>query len=624
MAEIRFLLLTTDGRSLGDLVAAGNRKMEFNLAGPSTVTFDLPGDHPDAGLITELACDLLVVRDQVPMFRGRVGTSTDTLAADAHTCTFSAIDYRGMLDRRILWDDSLLSFRGLDQSVIAYYMIVDSQDRPGGNLGITAGTGFPTGHLVDRDFQAGAKLGESIDSMAQMAGGFEWDIDPLLRLNIYYPTRGRPGPGVDLVYGQQIAAVTRNQDSTSYATALRYSGKSPPTEPVAESLAAFPPPGRWEAQTGNPDAALQTTVQALADAALEASSVLVANYSLVLFDGWWTPTDLWLGDVASLFISSGRLDIAGDQFRVIGLKIDYSDDGAETVTVALGDVPPSMTSRLTDYQDRIEVLERQLTAPAGWALDAPVGAVYLWPGSTVPQMWMACDGSFLEIALYPELYAVLGMTFGSAYGLYLALPDLRSKVPVGAGQGIDVLGHPLSSYQVGQAGGSEAVWLDGTQLPTHWHTTDVSGSTDIDYPSHMHGSLAYGTSWTGGESAAHSHLLGGKTGNDWPAHDHDMGLSLQPNMALGNATVMAPVPPGQHTAAPNIAHQHDLPAYVGANDSGHIHSIGPESNSHGHGFTAKAQVSSVAGSGAAHTNIQPFLALSYIIRVLPPWRPTPT
>jgi len=195
---------------------------------------------------------------------------------------------------------------------------------------------------------------------------------------------------------------------------------------------------------------------------------------------------------------------------------------------------------------------------------------------------------------------------------------------VGAGQGIDVLGHPLSSYQVGQAGGSEAVWLDGTQLPTHWHTTDVSGSTDIDYPSHMHGSLAYGTSWTGGESAAHSHLLGGKTGNDWPAHDHDMGLSLQPNMALGNATVMAPVPPGQHTAAPNIAHQHDLPAYVGANYSGHIHSIGPESNSHGHGFTAKAQVSSVAGSGAAHTNIQPFLALSYIIRVLPPWRPTPT
>jgi microcystin-dependent protein len=548
-----------------------------------------------------------------------------------------------MLDRRILWSDSLLSFRGLDQTVIAWYMIADTQQRAGGDLGITYGGQPATGVIRDRDLQVGAKVGESLAQLGEMANGFDWDIDPLLRFNIYFPQRGRSA-NIDLVFGAQIAELTRNQDPSNFATALRYTGKAPPTQAVELVEAVFPAAGRWEAQVGNPDAALQSTVESLAEAALEASAEIVANYSLVLFSGWWDPSQLWLGDVANLYIDSGRLNIQGDAFRCVGITIEYDDDGAEKTTVALGDVPPSMTSRLGDYQSRIQVLERQATAQAGWALDAPVGAMYMWPGSSPPQMWALADGTFLEIALYPELFAVIGTTFGGAYGAYFALPDTRSKVPIGTGQGVDVLGHPLTSYSTGQQGGAEQVWLDGTQLPVHWHTTDVSGSSDADYPSHMHGSIAYGTSWTGNESSAHSHGLPAMTGGadqpmdniDDPDHAHNMPAYMTHAVdgtyqVVGN---LHPSPDGMSvgptytggrtgTHAHSHGHAHSLPAYIGSNFTSHIHSIGPESNAHAHPFKAAAQASSVAGQGAPHTNIQPFIAIPWIIRILPPWRPNP-
>ena len=52
-----------------------------------------------------------------------------------------------------------------------------------------------------------------------------------------------------------------------------------------------------------------------------------------------------------------------------------------------------------------------------------------------------------------------------------ALPDMRSRVPAGQGQGPG-----LSPYAEGQAGGAETVTLTAAQMPGHAHPVKASSS----------------------------------------------------------------------------------------------------------------------------------------------------
>ena len=60
------------------------------------------------------------------------------------------------------------------------------------------------------------------------------------------------------------------------------------------------------------------------------------------------------------------------------------------------------------------------------------------------------------------------ITFTTTYGgggkTTFALPDLRGRVPIGQGQGPG-----LSSYELGEKGGQEAVTLTAAQMPAHNH-----------------------------------------------------------------------------------------------------------------------------------------------------------
>lgn len=55
----------------------------------------------------------------------------------------------------------------------------------------------------------------------------------------------------------------------------------------------------------------------------------------------------------------------------------------------------------------------------------PIGCITEWPTETVPDMWLECDGSSLLMASYPDLYATIGTTFGSADATHFNIPDLR-------------------------------------------------------------------------------------------------------------------------------------------------------------------------------------------------------
>jgi len=107
-----------------------------------------------------------------------------------------------------------------------------------------------------------------------------------------------------------------------------------------------------------------------------------------------------------------------------------------------------------------------------------VGEIVPYAGSVSPSAKMLlCQGQSVLRTAYPDLFVVIGTTYGSVDGTHFTLPDLRSTVPIGAGQK-----PALTNYALGASGGVEGVALSTAQMPAHTHTT-VSHS----HPVHGHG-----------------------------------------------------------------------------------------------------------------------------------------
>jgi microcystin-dependent protein len=106
-----------------------------------------------------------------------------------------------------------------------------------------------------------------------------------------------------------------------------------------------------------------------------------------------------------------------------------------------------------------------------------IGQIQMFAGAFAPAGWMLCEGQTLPIAEYDALFALIGTTYGGDGVQTFALPDLRGRVIISAGQGSG-----LSSYVVGQQGGAETVTITPGQLPAHAHSLfadSLSGTSDI-------------------------------------------------------------------------------------------------------------------------------------------------
>lgn len=92
-----------------------------------------------------------------------------------------------------------------------------------------------------------------------------------------------------------------------------------------------------------------------------------------------------------------------------------------------------------------------------------IGLIFPMVTETVPTNCLLCDGATYDRVDYPALYAVLDPAFIVDADTF-SLPDLRSRVVVGAGEGSG-----LSEYEVGESGGLEGVTLSSGQMPSHQH-----------------------------------------------------------------------------------------------------------------------------------------------------------
>lgn len=86
-----------------------------------------------------------------------------------------------------------------------------------------------------------------------------------------------------------------------------------------------------------------------------------------------------------------------------------------------------------------------------------------------PKGWALCDGQLLPINQNQALFALLGTTYGGNGQTTFALPDLRGRIPVHAGNGI----------VLGERSGEEAHTLVSAELPAHSHAASAS-STGAD------------------------------------------------------------------------------------------------------------------------------------------------
>jgi microcystin-dependent protein len=93
------------------------------------------------------------------------------------------------------------------------------------------------------------------------------------------------------------------------------------------------------------------------------------------------------------------------------------------------------------------------------------GEIKVYALPFAPTNWAFCNGQILQIKQFPALASLLGKVFGGDGTTTFGLPDMRGRVPVGAGTS------PLTQtvYTLGQSGGSESVVLTLQQLPPHTH-----------------------------------------------------------------------------------------------------------------------------------------------------------
>lgn len=359
----------TGGHQLSLTEAAG-RSMRFKLTEPSECGFTLDGRHPQAAAVEELTTDVHVLWTPASgptriLMRGRVGDTGDDLNEAQHTVQFAVLDYRAVLGRRRLYTSSTKTWAATDQAEIAWQLIQQTQTRSGGDLGISKGSGNPTGIARDRTYEVGDSIGERIQELSEVIDGFDWDITPTsasaLALDIWHPQRGTDR-GVVLEYGGLVARVRREVNTSEYGNALRYTGKTDPPLTAQELEAAdiaTAAQGRWDLVFGDDGLTTQAALNDRAAWQLSQSQVIRPAYTLTLRQGAWDgPDHIWLGDTVRIVIRSGRLGV-DTTARVYEIGIGLGDDGSEAVEVTVGAPRPNFRKRSRLIDRRLTNLERR-------------------------------------------------------------------------------------------------------------------------------------------------------------------------------------------------------------------------------------------------------------------------
>ena len=206
---------------------------------------------------------------------------------------------------------------------------------------------------------------------------------------------------------------------------------------------------------------------------------------------------------------------------------------------------------------------------SGWtdlSSEAP-GIVKMFAGASAPAGHVLCNGAVVSrTGIYSALFAIIGTTYNTTgeSSTEFRLPNLKGKVVVGVDAG-------QAEFNVlGETGGEKTHTLTEAETPAHDH----AGNTQDDTPDHGHGTD------TTSDAGVH-------------AHQTYLGDAAYSNTG-GSTTKSYSATPGDGTTA-NGLHNHSV-------------TVGGADARHHHPFTTDS-----AGGNGAHNNLQPYIAMNYII-----------
>lgn len=246
-------------------------------------------------------------------------------------------------------------------------------------------------------------------------------------------------------------------------------------------------------------------------------------------------------------------------------------------------LPEESGLAVDDIDDRVRKLERALAAAlAGVASPGDVKAV----AGAAPDGWLFADGSSYDPDVYPDLFAAIGNDYGGTLSVPL-LPDCRGRIilardNMGGSSANRITASAADS--LGGVGGTETHTLTEAQIAVHDHTATDAG--------HGHSGSSAGTgyasvgtgyasvSWDGKYQSNTTTGGGGDRLNQFDGQGGTGGTSIS-----GSLT-----------------------------DAGHSHTDA----GHGHTVTIASGTASItvgnAGSGEAHPNTQPWIAMNVVIK----------
>jgi len=261
-----------------------------------------------------------------------------------------------------------------------------------------------------------------------------------------------------------------------------------------------------------------------------------------------------------------------------------------------GDQPGSLTTtpdRTTQYLGEIKAIPFDFVPSGDWAM---------------------CDGQLLSTASNLALFQLLGTTYGGNGTTTFALPDLRGRLPMGAGQGPG-----LPNYNLGQVVGNALPVLTVANLPAHRHTipggqTALTGSgTPVD---NRQSSLAVNFYIAGdGEIMIAAWSRGT---SEWMLCDGRL-LNIAGNTTFfsnlgtyygGNGITNFAIPDLRGRV---VMGDDDASSYIGATPGSNDLTLGiSDVPSHAHALTS-GNTAATGGAGNSAPNYQPSLVMHWVI-----------
>lgn len=232
------------------------------------------------------------------------------------------------------------------------------------------------------------------------------------------------------------------------------------------------------------------------------------------------------------------------------------------------------------------------TGPEGPS-GAPIGSGMEWYTTTPPTGWLLQNGAAISRTTHAALFAIIGTIFGAGDGsTTFNLPNRSGYVPIG----VDSTDSNFDA--VGKKWGEKSHTLSAAEEAAHSH------SIDHDHPN---------TTSTG-QSQDHSHAVNIQSGGESANHTHKVANGAYRVTGTETSSYYYFTNGGsggagaQTSGIESVAHSHNVSGNTAGMSVSHSHDVNIPN------YTGSSGNNS--GAGSAHNNMQPSMAVYYIIKAL--------